>query len=65
MSKTQSGADYGALFEKVTGETSVVDEQDAEEADGEREVDDDLSEYLDEATREDGLDEAVAEPDTE
>jgi hypothetical protein len=65
MSKSQSGADYGALFEKVTGETSVVEEQDAEEANGEREVDDDLSEYLDEATREDGLDEAVAEPDTE
>lgn len=65
MSKSQSGADYGALFEKVTGETELVDEQDAEEANGEREVDDDLSEYLDEATREDGLDEAVAEPDTE
>ncbi|MFC6951797.1 hypothetical protein [Halorubellus litoreus] len=65
MSKSQSGADYGALFEKVTGETEVVEEQDTEEANGEREVDDDLSEYLDEATREDGLDEAVAEPDTE
>lgn len=64
MSKSKSGADYGALFEKVTGETSVVDEQDAQEAESERAVEDDLSEYLDEATRADGLDEAVAEPDT-
>jgi hypothetical protein len=63
MSKSQSGADYGALFERVTGETSVVDEQDAQEAENEREVADDLAEYLDEATREDGLDEAVSEPD--
>jgi len=65
MSKSRSGADYGALFEKVTGETSVVDEQDAEEADGEREVADDLSSYVEETAREDGLDEAVSEPDTQ
>jgi hypothetical protein len=65
MSRSQSGADYGALFEKVTGETAVVDEQDAQQAENEREVEDDLSAYLDEATREDGLEEAVAEPDTE
>jgi erythromycin esterase-like protein len=64
MSKSQSGADYGALFEKVTGETSVVDEQDAEEAENERAVEDDLAAYIDESTRDDGLDEAVAEPDT-
>ena len=64
MSKSQSGADYGALFEKVTGETAVVDEQDAEQAENERAVEDDLAAYLDESTRADGLDEAVAEPDT-
>jgi hypothetical protein len=65
MSKSRTGADYGELFEKVTGETELVDEQDRMEAESNREVDDDLSSYLDEATREDGLDEAVAEPDTE
>ncbi|NHN42187.1 hypothetical protein G9C85_11195 [Halorubellus sp. JP-L1] len=65
MSKSRSGTDYGALFEKLTGETEVVEEQDAAEANGEREVADDLSSSIDEAMREDGLDEAVADPDTE
>ena len=65
MSRSRSGADYGELFEKLTGETELVDEQDAEESQSEREVDDDLSAYVEATTREDGLDEAVAEPDTE
>jgi len=40
MSKSRSSGDYGDLFEKVTGETELVDEQDENEADSEREVDD-------------------------
>jgi hypothetical protein len=64
MSKSQSGADYDAPFEKVTGETSVVGEQDADEAESERAIGDDLAASIDESTRDDGLDDAVAEPDT-
>jgi len=63
MSKSQASGEYGALFEKVTGETEIVDEQD--DTGDEREVADDLAEYVDETARNDGLDEAVAEPDTE
>jgi|GEM_PF-770458 hypothetical protein len=64
MSKSRSSGDYGDLFEKVTGETELVDEQDENEADSEREVDDEIASYVDESARDDGLDEAVAEPDT-
>lgn len=64
MSKASDSTDYGALFEKVTGETAVVEEQEETTAGSEREVDDELSEYVDETAREDGLEEAVSEPDT-
>ena len=51
-----------ALFEKVTGETELVDEQEESVShDTATEADE---EYYDEA-REDGLDDAVAEPDVD
>lgn len=65
MSKTQSGSDYGALFQKVTGETEFVDEQDETAAGADREVDDEIESYVEQTARDDGLDEAVAAPDTD
>lgn len=64
MSKATDSTDYAALFEKVTGTTAIVEEQDRTTADGDREIDDDLTEYVDETARADGLDEAVGEPET-
>ncbi|WP_257299577.1 hypothetical protein [Haloarchaeobius sp. FL176] len=65
MSKTQSGSDYGALFEKVTGETELVEEQDRSAAESERAVDEEIESYVERTVRDDGLDEAVEAPDTD
>lgn len=64
MSKAQDSTDYGALFEKLTGTDSITEEQDRDGARGDRAVEDDLAEYVDETARADGLEEAVSEPDT-
>ncbi|WP_435344714.1 hypothetical protein [Haloarchaeobius sp. HRN-SO-5] len=55
-------SDVASLFEKVTGETEVVDEQ--EETVSHDAATDEDEAYYDEA-REDGLDDAVAEPDVD
>jgi hypothetical protein len=65
MSKSQSGSDYSALFEKVTGETEFVDEQDESAAESQREVDEEIESYVEQTARDDGLDEAVEAPDTD
>jgi hypothetical protein len=65
MSTSESCPDYAELFEKVTGETAVVDEQDARDTAGEREVAGDVASYVETATREDGLDDAIADPETD
>ncbi|WP_256298320.1 hypothetical protein [Haloarchaeobius salinus] len=65
MSKSQSVSDYSALFQKVTGETEFVDEQDESAAETERQVDDEIESYVERTARDDGLGEAVEAPDTD
>ncbi|WP_435334990.1 hypothetical protein [Haloarchaeobius sp. TZWWS8] len=59
MSKAES-TDAAALFEKVTGQTTVTETQ--EDSVGRDPATEEDEEFFQEA-REDGLDDAVAEPD--
>ncbi|WP_439025396.1 hypothetical protein [Haloarchaeobius sp. DT45] len=59
MSKSES-PDAAALFEKVTGETEIVDEQEDSVSHDAATAEDEA--YFDEA-REDGLGDAVSDPE--
>jgi erythromycin esterase-like protein len=65
MSRSQSGSEYGSLFEKATDETGFVDEQDESAAESVREIADEIESYVEQTARDDGFDEAVETPDTD